>query len=163
MASIQEILDSLFQAGFASRDSIRGLSNDEIEEIEIAQGVSLPKTIRQYLKTLGGHACSAFSEDNMSMPNLLSNKARFFEYLMHVDQEVSLKSPKEIYVFFADSQSCWFYFCYCDSAEDPEVFRLDETQTPAISPTGILFTDFILHLIARYKNWSVGLTGSFNP
>ncbi len=163
MASIQEILDKLFQTGFASQDSIRGLSNDEIEEIEIVQGVSLPKTIREYLKTLGGYASSAFSNDNMSTPNLLSNKTRFFEYLMHVDQEINLKSPKEIYVFFADSQSCWFYFCYCDSAEDPEVFLLDETKTPAISPTGILFTEFILHLIAQYKNWSEGLTGSFEP
>ena len=133
----------LIQSGVASEDSILGLSEGEIKELEKLFLIEFPENYKSFLRACGKKAGNLGSTLNLFYPAAKTNKESLFEVVE--EWESDFKIPHNIFVFSSYEDSIFDYFI-CDGKEDPIIYRIDEDKED-VEDRGITFLDLFFRLV----------------
>lgn len=99
------------------RLEVNGMSSAEIQEVELDQGVCLPRAYREFLEICGSSRGGVLGSEDVYYPDLIGIKDAAYEILRDGGDEISLDG----YVVFFMHQGYIFYCAKADSV-DPSVF-----------------------------------------
>ncbi|MFC4157917.1 SMI1/KNR4 family protein [Chitinimonas lacunae] len=139
--------EKIIAAGLNEERAIVGLSNEEILEVERAQGVRLPAAYRSFLKECGKSAGLFERDADFFYPAIKTLKDELNEML--AEENMDFRIPENAFVFSAYQGYQYCYFL-CGEEENPPVYRVDDGEGNFIMISES-FTQHIDKAIAHYK------------
>lgn len=144
MYEIQEIKDELIRKGIASEDSIVGVSQAEIDQLESKLGVVFPAMYKQYLLLLGRKAGGLFDDVNCFFGDVAGLRGEVEEMIEEEGLEFVIP---ETAVVFSGYQGFQYHYFISEGSEDPEVYRLMDGGEPPEKITDT-FTAYLKSIIS---------------
>lgn len=137
----------IIDAGLDEEQTIAGLSESEILDLERSQNVRFPSSYRRFLADCGKGAGLFARDADFFYPKIRSLKSELQEML---DEEgIAFDIPPQAFVFGAYQGYQYFYFL-CDGTDDPVVYKItDGSKHPVID--SISFEEFIAKGISDYR------------
>lgn len=133
----------LIESGVAIQDSIEGVTESELHDLEDIFSVQLPISYKKFLLACGRKAGYLGSTLGLFYPLVKSLKQEFLDL---IDEDgLSLQLPENAFIFSSFDGLVFDYFI-CDGTPDPMLFRVDESYG-VIESRGITFTDYFFGLI----------------
>ncbi|MGW3512848.1 SMI1/KNR4 family protein [Streptomyces sp. NPDC000994] len=132
---------SLLDGTTASSRTLRGLSPQELQEIELDQAAPLGEAYRTFLELIGGGAGRFMQGSNVFHPDVLGLGEAATELLEENDVEFTL-TPSDRVIFM--HQGYIFDFLR-GTGPDPEVWSFNEGDPPSVGPSCVAatFTDWL--------------------
>lgn len=120
--SPQILAQKIVQSGMSPQNHIRGLTDDEIAEIENSFKLSFPGSYKEFLRTMGGSSDKVFYSVNFVFPGLAEQMSCPYELLA----AANLQLPPSAFVFLIEDAR--FLFFDANEGEDPPVYEFIEAR-----------------------------------
>jgi hypothetical protein len=128
-------LDRLAAAGYANREDFSGISTDEIDSVEAAQGVSLPSAYVSFLQVMGRAAGPLFLGSDVTFPDVLWFRTEAARIAADVEADITALG-----VVFLIHQG-YDMLLLGSGTDDPPVYRLTDSM-PQPEQASDSFTEF---------------------
>jgi hypothetical protein len=128
---------------------VEGMTEDEIDDLEMVCGVTLPIAYTDFLKDCGKKAGTLWGRDWFTYPTLKMLKGFYLKSLARAGYSEGL--PDGVFVFLCSDLSVYSYFL-CGESDDPEVMLFSEEEGGALA-SGIAFSDYVKKSILDHGEW----------
>jgi hypothetical protein len=135
-------IERLVTAGYASRAEFSGISADEIESVEAAQGVSLPATYAAFLEVMGLATGPLFVGSDVTFPDVLWFRAEAARIAGEAEADITALG-----VVFLIHQG-YDMLLLGDGKDDPPVYRLTDSMSQPEQASNS-FTEFLAAEVDR--------------
>ena len=146
---INKFKESLIGHGIATSEEIVPCSPEEVEQIESAQGVKVPKMYRDFLLTMGRGAGKFYQGTDCFYPRLLEVREYALELLEEDDTDFSF--PQDAFVFLVHQGYQFMYFWDESGSDEPQVYYFMEGGGKPEKKFSC-FSDFLEKSIRDYLN-----------
>ena len=119
MSALDGVIGEMIEYGLAQQHEIRGLTEDEISEVEADQATPLPGVYREFLKTMGKGAGRLLVGSDAFYPSILGLKDAARELLAESGDPFELEESDVVVLMH---QGYTFLFLR-GIGEDPPVFQ----------------------------------------
>lgn len=123
---IEEVARQLINANLASPKTIKGCTENEIEQLEAFFDINLPAVYKQFLKGMGKSAGDFLVGTDYLFPYLL-NFRKMAEDLLE-DCNAPFRLNKSDFVFAVHQGYQFLFFRVSDSSDDPAIFYFLEGE-----------------------------------
>ena len=120
-----------------------GCSENEIKEIEVKIGYSLPDAYRQYLLWMGKDYKGIFIGCDWFISDIIDNTELLAELL--IENQVNYKLAKHYLVFFSHQGYMAAWFDLPKESENPTVYFFTENRESVAVTIEEKFTDFLFN------------------
>lgn len=145
---MENIVKKLIAFRLAKKDQIKGCTQEEIRKLETYHKITLPKSYKDYLLTMGVYAGVFDGDLSIYYKDLFNLKKRALEMLRYDNSEVILQD--DAFIFNTFDGEGFSYFQTDINNEDPPVYVY---YTGEINPTVESFSKWLLEYIESLKYW----------
>ena len=132
--SIEQLIDYCALNGIGGPISCEGCTVDEIQALEQANGVSLPRSYREFLLNMGHGACNLFAHDHaivnyneaMTLVNELPERIAGERRYRNGDFEFDMQLPGDS-LLIGSRLGDWHWYIQCSETDDPPVWTFGIT------------------------------------
>lgn len=126
----EEMKRQLLDAGVCTSDELLGCSIEEFSDLQVSNGVILPRAYQGFLQTLGRGAGDFFRGTDIFFQNVPIPREVVQEMINQDNEARGCKLPAKAFVFASHQDYSFLYFVAREDDDDPPVFLYEEDEGP---------------------------------